>query len=119
MRNNKNKLTFPCATPFVQVDAARAHGVGSGGTRNISGTSHLHVELESALADMHGKEAALVFSSCYVANETTLTTMSKHLPNALLLSDELNHASMIQGIKNGTWEKQIYKHNNLQLLLNP
>jgi len=111
-----NDYTAASRRPEVieaMVDAARAHGVGSGGTRNISGTSHLHVQLERALADMHDKEAALVFSSCYVANETTLTTMSKHLPNALLLSDELNHASMIQGIRNGTWEKQIYKHNDV------
>lgn len=98
----------------AMVDAAREHGVGSGGTRNISGTSSLHVKLERALADMHDKEAALVFSSCYVANETTLSTMSKHLPGALMLSDELNHASMIHGIKQGVWgEKQIYKHNDM------
>jgi hypothetical protein len=69
----------------AMVDAAREHGVGSGGTRNISGTSSLHVKLEKALAQMHDKEAALVFSSCYVANETTLSTMSRHLPNALML----------------------------------
>lgn len=98
----------------AMVDAAREHGVGSGGTRNISGTSSLHVKLEHALADMHDKEAALVFSSCYVANETTLSTMSKHLPGALMLSDELNHASMIHGIKQGVWgDKQIYKHNDM------
>jgi len=98
----------------AMVDAAREHGVGSGGTRNISGTSSLHVKLERALADMHDKEAALVFSSCYVANETTLATMSKHLPGALMLSDELNHASMIHGIRTGVWgERQIYKHNDM------
>ena len=98
----------------AMVDAARNHGVGSGGTRNISGTSNLHVKLESKLAELHDKEAALVFSSCYVANETTLSTMSKLLPNALMLSDEFNHASMIAGIRNGKWgDRQIYKHNDL------
>jgi len=112
-----NDYTASSASPKVieaMVDAAREHGVGSGGTRNISGTSSLHVKLEKALAEMHDKEAALVFSSCYVANETTLATMSKHLPNALMLSDEYNHASMIHGIRNGVWgEKQIYKHNDM------
>ena len=112
-----NDYLASSAAPHVvdaMVNAAKAHGAGAGGTRNISGTSHQHVELEKALARMHGKEAALVFSSCYVANETTLTTMSKHMPNALLLSDELNHASMIQGIRNGTWERQVYKHNSVE-----
>lgn len=94
-----NDYTASSASPKV-IDAlcaaAKEHGVGSGGTRNISGTSSLHVKLETSLADMHGTEAALVFSSCYVANETTLSTMSKHLPNATMLSDALNHASMIQ-----------------------
>ncbi|KAH9259095.1 5-aminolevulinic acid synthase [Batrachochytrium salamandrivorans] len=112
-----NDYTASSANPKVidaLCDAAKEHGVGSGGTRNISGTSHLHVKLEEALASMHDMEAALVFSSCYVANETTLATMAKHLPNALMLSDELNHASMIQGIRTGKWgEKQIYKHNDL------
>jgi 5-aminolevulinate synthase len=112
-----NDYTASSASPKVieaMVDAAREHGVGSGGTRNISGTSSLHVKLEKSLAEMHDKEAALVFSSCYVANETTLSTMSKHLPNALMLSDELNHASMIHGIRTGVWgERQIYKHNDM------
>ncbi|KAH9259036.1 5-aminolevulinic acid synthase [Batrachochytrium salamandrivorans] len=112
-----NDYTASSASPKVidaMCNAAREHGVGSGGTRNISGTSVHHVKLERALANMHGAEAALVFSSCYVANETTLTTMSKHLPGALMLSDEFNHASMIQGIRNGKWgEKQIYKHNDM------
>lgn len=112
-----NDYTASSANPKIieaMVDAAREHGVGSGGTRNISGTSHLHVKLEKALANMHDKEAALVFSSCYVANETTLSTMSRHLPGALMLSDEYNHASMIHGIRTGVWgEKQIYKHNDM------
>ena len=112
-----NDYTASSASPKVieaMVDAAREHGVGSGGTRNISGTSSLHVKLEKAIADMHDKEAALVFSSCYVANETTLSTMSKHLPGALMLSDAFNHASMIHGIRTGVWgERQIYKHNDM------
>jgi 5-aminolevulinate synthase len=94
-------------------EALDAAGAGSGGTRNISGTTHYHVELEAELADLHGKETALLFTSAYVANDTTLTTLRKLLPGLVIFSDAKNHASMIAGIRNGGGEKVIWRNNDL------
>jgi 5-aminolevulinate synthase len=88
-------------------------GAGSGGTRNIGGNTHFHVELEAELADLHGKDGALLFTSGYVSNDATLSTIAKLLPGCVIFSDELNHASMIAGIRNSGCEKRVFRHNDM------
>lgn len=122
-----NEMTIWCSNdylglgrhPYVQskvIDAVQKYGAGSGGTRNISGSTPLHDQLETELAKLHQKEAALLFTSCYVANDTTLFTLAKMLPHCHILSDAGNHASMIQGIKNSYIPKTVFRHNDYKHL---
>jgi 5-aminolevulinate synthase len=97
----------------AMMETAQKVGVGAGGTRNISGNSHAIVALEAELADLHGKESALVFSSGYVSNETGIATIAKLLPDCLILSDALNHNSMIEGVRRSGAEKTIFRHNDV------
>src|SRR6202030_4706794 len=100
----------------AMVETATRMGTGAGGTRNIAGTNHPLVALEHELADLHGKEGALVFTSGYVSNETGISTIARLLPNCLILSDAFNHNSMIEGVRRSGTEKKIWRHNDLDHL---
>ena len=100
----------------AMIETATRVGTGAGGTRNIAGTNHPLVELERELADLHRKEAALVFTSGYISNETGISTIAKLIPNCLILSDALNHNSMIEGVRQSHCEKQIFRHNDMDHL---
>jgi 5-aminolevulinate synthase len=97
----------------AMVETATRMGTGAGGTRNIAGTNHPLVELERELADLHRKEAALVFTSGYISNETGISTLARQMPNCLILSDAWNHNSMIEGVRQAHCEKQIFRHNDM------
>ncbi|WBQ08864.1 5-aminolevulinate synthase [Hyphomonadaceae bacterium ML37] len=102
----------PCVTGAMK-QAIDDVGAGAGGTRNISGTTNYHVELEQSLADLHHKESALLFTSGYISNQATLSTLGKILPGLIMFSDALNHASMIEGVRQSGCEKHVWRHNDV------
>jgi 5-aminolevulinate synthase len=122
--NGPKPITVWCSNDYLAMaqhpdviaameEALHDVGAGSGGTRNIGGNTHYHIELEAELADLHGKDGALLFTSGYISNEATLSTLGKLLPGCIIFSDELNHASMIAGIRNSGCEKRVFRHNDL------
>ena len=124
MTNKEDRVTVWCANDYLGMgrnsrvlnkmhETLEEYGAGAGGTRNISGHNKHAVELEGTLAKLHAKESALVFSSCYVANDATLATLGSKLPECVILSDSLNHASMIQGIRHSGTKKVVFKHNDV------